>query len=352
MDRILCLDRLSAVEGDSFSNVHAPWIPAWGRGLYGGVLIAQSLVAAQSTVHPDFDAHSLHSHFVRPASPVEPITYHVRRVRDGHNYVTRTVEAVQSVGCLFTATISFMRQLKSNKSVIGHANYRPADLQAPPVVLRDESKLSASTEQGIHRPCDVIRCGIEKGCPRSDVKLSHWIRARGLSHPSPEFPSSTSRKPCRWPSPTGYGAHLAAVAYMSDNYFIGTVSRVHRLPRFTNDDIIHGILSRFRGSREESQECQQYLTSLAREEATENGEVGVHSKVVRMMATLNHTIFFHNPRMFSAGEWMMAEMETPWAGNERGLVVQRIWSSGGVLIATCFQEGVVRLGQPSRTTRL
>lgn len=36
---------------------------------------------------------------------------------------------------------------------------------------------------------------------------------------------------------------------------------------------------------------------------------------------------------------MLTEMESPWAGNEGGLVVQRIWSTDGILVATCIQEG-------------
>lgn len=37
---------------------------------------------------------------------------------------------------------------------------------------------------------------------------------------------------------------------------------------------------------------------------------------------------------------MRTEMETPRAGNEQGLVIQRIWSTDGVLVATCIQEPV------------
>jgi len=57
-----------------------------------------------------------------------------------------------------------------------------------------------------------------------------------------------------------------------------------------------------------------------------------------MMVSLDHTIYFHNPRHFRADEWMLEEMETPWAGDNRGLVMQKIWSSDGTLIATCIQE--------------
>lgn len=69
---------------------------------------------------------------------------------------------------------------------------------------------------------------------------------------------------------------------------------------------------------------------------------------IGMMVSLDHSIYFHSPRDFRADEWMLAEAETPWAGDGRGLVMQRIFSKDGKLIASCVQEGVVRLKQESK----
>ena len=57
-----------------------------------------------------------------------------------------------------------------------------------------------------------------------------------------------------------------------------------------------------------------------------------------MMVSLDHTIYFHRPREVRADDWLCSEMETPWAGAERGLVTQRIWNRHGRLVATCVQE--------------
>ena len=35
---------------------------------------------------------------------------------------------------------------------------------------------------------------------------------------------------------------------------------------------------------------------------------------------------------------MFTEMDSPWAGDGRGVVTQRIFSKDGTLLATCFQE--------------
>ena len=61
-------------------------------------------------------------------------------------------------------------------------------------------------------------------------------------------------------------------------------------------------------------------------------------KELGMMVSLDHSIYFHNPRAFRADEWMLMESESPWAGEGRGLAIQKIWSKDGLLIATCTQE--------------
>jgi acyl-CoA thioesterase II len=78
----------------------------WG-GLYGGQIIAQALRAAASTVDPAFRVHSLHAYFIRRGDPDEPIRFEVDRTRNGRSFVTRRVQARQSVGAILTMAASF-----------------------------------------------------------------------------------------------------------------------------------------------------------------------------------------------------------------------------------------------------
>ncbi|KAH9844971.1 Acyl-CoA thioesterase [Teratosphaeria destructans] len=91
-------------------------------------------------------------------------------------------------------------------------------------------------------------------------------------------------------------------------------------------------------------------------EQLRNVEVDAHGHVVParaaagrpevgMMVSLDHTIYFHRPLDFRADDWIFTECESPWAGDGRGLVHQRMYTREGVLIATCIQEGLVRLKQ-------
>ena len=78
----------------------------WG-GLYGGQIVAQALRAASLTVEPEFRAHSLHAYFIRRGDDSEPIRFEVDRIRNGRSFVTRRVEARQSIGAILTMAASF-----------------------------------------------------------------------------------------------------------------------------------------------------------------------------------------------------------------------------------------------------
>src|SRR3954451_14524695 len=78
----------------------------WG-GLYGGQIVAQGLRAAGLTVDPVFRVHSLHAFFIRRGDADEPIRFEVDRIRNGRSFVTRRVEARQSVGAILTMAASF-----------------------------------------------------------------------------------------------------------------------------------------------------------------------------------------------------------------------------------------------------
>ncbi len=78
----------------------------WG-GLFGGQIVAQSLVAAAATVEPAFRVHSLHAYFIRKGDAEEPIRFDVDRLRNGRNFVTRAVVARQSRGAILHMSASF-----------------------------------------------------------------------------------------------------------------------------------------------------------------------------------------------------------------------------------------------------
>lgn len=79
----------------------------WGPRLFGGQVVAQALRAAALTVDEERAPHSLHSYFIRPGSPAEPVRFEVERLRDGRSFTTRQVVARQSGGAILNASVSF-----------------------------------------------------------------------------------------------------------------------------------------------------------------------------------------------------------------------------------------------------
>ena len=83
--------------------------PGEGSGrLFGGMVAAQSTMAAQRTV-PEGQLHSLHAYFLRGGSYGDPIRFQVHRLRDGRTYTTRRVVAEQNGEAIFSLAASFTR---------------------------------------------------------------------------------------------------------------------------------------------------------------------------------------------------------------------------------------------------
>ena len=151
---------------------------------------------------------------------------------------------------------------------------------------------------------------------------------------------------------------------MSDNYFVGTIPVVHGLPPFPRASIGRGTRRKPIDSEQAVKDYQKIArTSLEAKPSSIpspltsspgsknptprkvvdgmlsiSGHQQHQTSSVGMIVSLDHTIYFHRPRDVRVDDWLYAEMETPWAGAERGLVTQRIWNRNGRLVATCIQE--------------
>lgn len=60
--------RLEKFEENLYRSTERLWRPRNARGVFGGVVIAQSLMAAVRTVDPKFQVHSMHCYFVTAVS--------------------------------------------------------------------------------------------------------------------------------------------------------------------------------------------------------------------------------------------------------------------------------------------
>lgn len=157
-------------------------------------------------------------------------------------------------------------------------------------------------------------------------KTRQWIRASGKISPA-----------------GGQDTHLGALAYMSDSYFVGTVPLVHFVIRSSRP---------FLGASQDRESSSANRTESSRKPPVPRLAMAVSAEnappasstpepsTIGMMVSLDHSIYFHRPREVVADDWLLSEKESPWSGEGRGLVIQKIWSRRGRLLATCVQEVV------------
>lgn len=260
-------------------------------------MIAHCLAAAQRTVPSNFTVHSMHCYFVLAGDSEIPVMYYVEHVREGRSFATRTVQARQRGKCIFTTTMSFAREGSGGARTITHAIPIPDGIPPPP----EEDEIEEIGKATWGRPFvshQVEILNTESENPH-EKKTRQWIKAAGKISPD-----------------ASHETHISALAYMSDSYFIGTISRIHGLWRHWSPDM---------------KRKEKTSSAAAPTKKEKRAKVG-------MMVSLDHSIYFHQPRKFRADEWIFAEMSSPWSGDGRGVVTQHMYARDGTLIATCFQE--------------
>jgi acyl-CoA thioesterase-2 len=184
-----------------------------GRGegrLFGGLVAAQSVVAAYRTVDDGF-LHSLHAYFLRPGRHGVPIRYVVYRIRDGRTFTTRDVVAYQSGEAIFNLSSSFAKPEEG----VSHQEAMPdvpppeglpdwefvrpdrrEDAEAPPWVRMSPIEMRACDPQASPSPSGST--------PRRRV----WMRVKGAL-------------------PDDHVVHAAVLTFASDRGLLMTARNAH-----------------------------------------------------------------------------------------------------------------------------
>jgi acyl-CoA thioesterase 8 len=224
IEQQLELTALPHIGPEVYTNTHPLWHPPGARGIFGGIAIAQSLIAAQSTVPDAFNVHFMQCTFVFAGSSALPIIYHVEYIREGKSYITRAVKTMQGDRVICTATISFVR-LRSGGEGLAHAEPIPVDVcirnKDQDGTLNEESSKSAGPYMNIS--LGIVDNGSSPAAHRKRIR--QWIKVRGKISPS-----------------GGCQAHLAALAYMADSYCISTIPHIHSIWNFVSPPLteFHG----------------------------------------------------------------------------------------------------------------
>ncbi len=280
-DLISLLD-LEAIEVNIFRGRS---VPTNERGIYGGQVIGQALVAAERTVEGRAP-HSLHGYFLLPGDGGAPILYQVERIRDGRSFSTRRVQAVQHGRIIFSMIASF----QVSEPGFDHATAMPE--VPPPEALAPASELGL---RWLAEAGGAVEPRISEWLSRGRPFEIRPVTAENPLRPTPRAPEQAFWFRANDRLPDDPQVHRCLLAYATDHALLTVALRPHGRSWVLHDTLV---------------------------------------------ASLDHALWFHRPARFD--DWLLYAMESPSAQAARGLARGRIFDRTGRLVASVAQEGLIR----------
>jgi acyl-CoA thioesterase-2 len=119
------------VGADTFAGRYPRWFP--GERVFGGLVLAQATAAMCRTVDDGIPLHSIHGHFLRPATPRQTSEVVVERVRDGRSFVTRraTVRVEGKETFVVTASFHVPEEGEGYQLAVADVDPPPGDVSSP-----------------------------------------------------------------------------------------------------------------------------------------------------------------------------------------------------------------------------
>lgn len=249
--------------------------------IFGGQVVAQALAAATATAG-NVSCHSLHTYFLRPGDPTNPVIYHVERSKDGRSLTTRRVRAIQNGKQILNLSASY----HIDEEGLSHQHAMP-DVVEPSVAA------------AFRMPSREQYSKMNKGMPVVD-ELLRLIELRRVNPMDVDNVVPADDRHSVWfriPSATGLGPEQQQqlLAYATDLNILSTSLRPHGLN-------------------------------------------WLHNKV--QGASLDHAVWFHAP--VQVDEWLLYALESPWTGSARCLNRGSIFAQDGKVVASVVQEGLIR----------
>lgn len=178
--------------------------------LFGGHVLAQTLMAAMHTIPEDRPVHSLHAYFLRPGSPEHPLTFQVEAMRDGRSFSARRVNAFQQGKPIFALSSSFHRP----EPGLEHSAMMPEEITPP--------------EQS-----PPMREVLERSFGRRIRTLSEWdaldVRLAAGARPSSEGGTMAAWVKTHDKLPDDPHIHAAVLAYLSDITLLSVATVQHEM---------------------------------------------------------------------------------------------------------------------------
>ncbi|CAI2293691.1 unnamed protein product [Caenorhabditis sp. 36 PRJEB53466] len=264
--------------------------------VFGGHVLAQAMSAAYYTAPEGFYVHAVHCYFIRGGEESIPITYNVKKIRDGRNFAIRYVEAVQHGKVIHLAEFS-LQKLASVKDTFSLTPEFPAHVPGPDGLMSNISGRHQKVAEG----CDAreLRGQVtERMAPSLEIRpvdLDMFLHGTG----------GVNKKQYLW------------IRY--------------KIPVEKSDYMLrHATIV--------------YLSDL---ELVTTGALCFDDKMFKLQTSMDHSAWIHQYE-FDINDWILYEQECVANSNHRSLIHGRLWSRDGKLIMSTSQEALIYKVQPSK----
>lgn len=255
------------------------------KRIFGGQVMAQTLIAAYKTIDVKHFAHSFHSYFLRPGQMEKPITFTVDRIRDGKSFSTRTVKAIQDGEAIFNSSISFQKEEKGLEHQI----------KMPDVPKPEDLKSEIENRKALLEKLNMDKGDMPMFLKQREIEMRP-VEVQDYFNPKKLPPYKNTWIKAEGKLPKDLISQQAFLLYISDM----------------------GLL------------------------AAANNSVGVNFLTKNFQnASLDHAMWFH--RKIDLNDWFLYSIDSPITRNARGFSRGSIFSKTGDLVASCTQEGLIRL---------
>ena len=140
--KVLQLGTPSNYRNHTYINGESLYFPT-GR-VYGGQVIAQSLMAASRTVAPSRLPNSIHGYFISAGDIRQDLLFDVENLRDGRSFSARRVNVTQAQGSILTAIASFQEH---DQEGIEFADPMPENIPDPDSLTSAKQLMEPYAEQ-------------------------------------------------------------------------------------------------------------------------------------------------------------------------------------------------------------
>jgi acyl-CoA thioesterase-2 len=284
--KVLTLGEPSEYRNHTYINGASIYFPT-GR-VYGGQVIAQSVMAASKTVSPSRLPHSVHGYFVAAGDIRQDLLFDVESLRDGRSFSARRVNVTQSEGSILTAIASFQ---ETGQEGVSFADPMPENLPDPD---------SLTSAKELMQPFAGHSPFANFYAEKSSFDIRH-ITPTVMLKADKKSAAQDSGKQMVWMRTDG---HVEVPQVM------------HRAMLALGCD-------------------QVMMEPVLRRAGLSISTPGIS------YASIDHSMWWY--RDIDINEWHLYVQDTPTAAHGRGLGMAKVYSKDGALVAAIAQEAMVRV---------